>query len=69
MNETRTVTINGKPVVLAAHTLADALAELGYGDARVATARGGDVVPAAARAACVLQDGDTVEILMPMRGG
>jgi sulfur carrier protein len=64
-----TLTVNGRPVTLAATTLAEALAELGYGNARVATARGGEIVPAAARAACVLREGDVLEILMPMRGG
>lgn len=63
------IIVNGKPCTVRSTTLADALVELGYGDARVATARGGDFIPAGARAACQLQEGDVLEILMPMRGG
>ncbi len=63
------VIVNGKPRQIHAATLAEALVELGYSEARVATARGGDFVPAAARAGCHLREGDVLEILMPMRGG
>lgn len=52
-----------------AETLAAALDELGYGDARVATALNEAFVPAAARAATPLSPGDRVEIVSPRQGG
>lgn len=63
------IIINGKAQVVSAMTLAGILAELGYGGRRVATAHGGAFVPAAAREACTLREGDQVEILTPMQGG
>jgi sulfur carrier protein len=64
-----TVNINGRDQVVSATTLAGILEELGLAGARVATAHRGEFVPAHARAACVLRDGDRVEILAPMQGG
>lgn len=61
--------VNGTPQQITATTLAAALAELGYGDARVATALNETFVPATARAAQTLRDGDRLEILAPMQGG
>ncbi|HEX9858507.1 MAG TPA: sulfur carrier protein ThiS [Paracoccaceae bacterium] len=63
------IDLNGTPQQVAADTLAGALAELGYGRSAVATALNGRFVPAAARAATALQDGDRVEVLAPMQGG
>ncbi len=54
---------------IAADTLAGALMELDWGEARVATALNGAFVPKAARAQTVLQDGDRLEVLAPMQGG
>lgn len=46
-----------------------ALAELGYGDAAVATAVNGAFVPAGARAGHGLAEGDRLEVLSPRQGG
>ena len=46
-----TLLLNGAPHEIAAKTLAEALAELGYGGRIVATALNGDFVPARARGA------------------
>lgn len=63
------IMVNGEPREIAAATLNDALAELGYGDARVATALNESFVPAPARAGRPLADGDRLEILAPRQGG
>jgi len=63
------ITVNGSPREVAAATLAAALAALDYGDAVVATALNGAFVPARARAATPIADGDAVEIVAPMQGG
>jgi len=63
------ITVNGEGREVVAETLASALAELGYGAARIATAVDGDFVPASRRAGYTLADGAAVEILAPMQGG
>lgn len=63
------IELNGEPRELKAERLAEALVELGYGNATVATAVNGAFVPAAARAARVLTDGDRLEVLAPRQGG
>jgi sulfur carrier protein len=63
------IEINGEPHDIAATTLAEALEELGMGEARVATAVNGLFVPAGARAETVLAPGDRVEVLAAMQGG
>ena len=63
------IEVNGTPRDIAASTVADALSELGWGDARVATALNGDFLPAAFRATHALRDGDRLEVLAPMQGG
>ncbi|MBO1073811.1 sulfur carrier protein ThiS [Roseomonas marmotae] len=64
-----TIIVNGKARTVTSTDLAGILEELGYSGARVATAHGGEFVPASHRAACRLRDGDRVEILAPMQGG
>jgi sulfur carrier protein len=64
-----TIIVNGKPRTVAAATLDEMLTELGYAGARVATAHGGEFIPAGQRAACRLREGDKVEVLGPMQGG
>ena len=49
--------------------LADALDELGFGGATVATAVNGSFVPAPSRAATELAEGDRLEVLAPRQGG
>jgi len=63
------IEVNGEMREIAADTLAGALIELNWGEARVATALNGAFVPKAARAQTVLQDGDRLEVLAPMQGG
>ena len=63
------IDVNGEAREVDATTLADALVELGWGGAKVATALNGDFVPATARATQTLRDGDRIEVLAPMQGG
>ncbi|HLW28598.1 MAG TPA: sulfur carrier protein ThiS [Kiloniellales bacterium] len=45
------------------------LNELGFAEAKVATAVNGDFVPLTARAERQLQPGDRLEVVAPMQGG
>lgn len=63
------IEVNGTAHQVTAATVAEALAELGWETARVATALNGDFLPKAARATTVLRDGDRLEVLAPMQGG
>lgn len=63
------ITVNGEVKTLAARTLADALRELGYGKAKVATAVNEDFVPTGLRTATLLSDGDRLEVVAPRQGG
>ena len=63
------ITINGTATEIRAETLAAVLDELGYGDAKVATAVNEDFVPAAARERTTLSSGDRIEIVAPRQGG
>ncbi len=63
------IIVNGQSHEVAATLLGAALGELGYGEARVATALNGEFVPKPARARTRLSDGDRLEILAPMQGG
>lgn len=64
-----TLLLNGQPQEVAATTLAEALAELGYAGKVVATAVNGDFVAARKREAVRLAEGDRIEVLAPMQGG
>ncbi len=64
-----TVTVNGRRLETAAGTLAELLAELGYGERKVATAVNGDFVRAALRCETPLSPGDAVDVVVPMQGG
>jgi sulfur carrier protein len=66
---TRALVVNGVATVSAAATLADLIAELGYGDGRVATALNGEFVAARLRVETQLADGDRIEIVAPRQGG
>ncbi|MBU2959952.1 sulfur carrier protein ThiS [Citreicella sp. C3M06] len=63
------VMINGTATTLASTTLAAALDELGYGEAKLATALNETFVPAASRASTTLSEGDRIEIVTPRQGG
>lgn len=63
------IIVNGDTREVAAPVLTEALAELGYAGAVVATAVNESFVPTGARARTILADGDRLEILAPMQGG
>lgn len=63
------IMINGTATEVQADTLDGILDELGYGDAKVATAVNESFVPAAARGQTALSPGDRVEIVAPRQGG
>jgi sulfur carrier protein len=63
------IVLNGEERDIRASGLTAALAELGFGGATVATAVNGSFVPAPAREATVLADGDRLEVLAPRQGG
>lgn len=61
--------VNGEAVQVRARTLSELLAELGYGDAKIATALNGDFVPALRRSETHVRSGDRVEVVAPRQGG
>ena len=61
--------VNGDQREIEPGTLALALTTLGYGCKKVATAVNGRFVPAPARPATELSDGDKIEVVAPMQGG
>jgi sulfur carrier protein len=61
--------VNGEPQDVPAATLAEALQLLDLAEAQVATALNGEFVPARARAATLVKDGDRIEIVAPRQGG
>ena len=63
------ITVNGEARITEARSLEDLCRELGLSEAKIATARNGDFVPAKARAGIALVEGDTVEIVSPRQGG
>ena len=63
------ITLNGEGAEVSATALPDVLAELGYGDERVATAINEAFVPAGARAGVTLAPGDRLEVVAPRQGG
>ncbi len=63
------IILNGEAAEIVGRTLAEAVAELGFGDAKVATAVNEAFVAKAARDGHRLFEGDRVEILAPMQGG
>lgn len=65
----KTLLVNGDSREIVAATLAQALEALDYADATVATALNGEFVPARAREATPLKDGDRIEIVAPRQGG
>jgi sulfur carrier protein len=61
--------VNGERQDVPAVTLAEALQSLDLAEAKVATALNGEFVPARARHATALKDGDRIEIVAPRQGG
>jgi sulfur carrier protein len=64
-----TLIVNGEAREVAAGTLAEALQALDYGEAKVATALNGEFMPARARGATPVKNGDRIEIVAPRQGG
>lgn len=63
------IEVNGEGKTVTGTTVAKVLAELGWGEARVATALNGEFLPKAAREGTALKDGDRLEVLSAMQGG
>ncbi len=63
------ILVNSEARDIAGPSLAEALEELGYGGTIIATAVNGDFVAARTRAELMLHEGDSLELLAPMRGG
>ena len=63
------IIVNGASVAVQAVSLDQLLVELGYGDARVATAVNGAFVARDSRADCTLSEGDRLEVVTPRQGG
>lgn len=63
------IIVNGRPREVTSASLEALLGELSVKNKSVATAVNGAFVPRAARAGVVLQEGDSLEVLVPMQGG
>ncbi|WP_312527690.1 sulfur carrier protein ThiS [Paracoccus sp. (in: a-proteobacteria)] len=63
------IILNGEKQAVTGPSVADVLAEIGLGDARVATALNGEFLPVGLRAVTNLADGDRLEALSSMQGG
>ncbi|MGH8150170.1 MAG: sulfur carrier protein ThiS [Steroidobacteraceae bacterium] len=63
------ILVNGAWRETAAPDLGSLLEELGLGGSAVATALNGEFVPAGARGAARVAEGDRLEVLAPMQGG
>ena len=63
------IILNGEPRDVRATLLPDILNELGFGEARVATAVNEDFVAVGLRAQVTLTEGDRLEVVAPMQGG
>ena len=63
------IIINGMMTETTADTLQALLAEQGYGDTRVATARNGTFVPSRVRQDTTLKPGDSIEVVSARQGG
>ncbi len=63
------ILLNGEPASTEAQNLAELCADLGFGEAKVATAVNGSFVAASARATTRLAPKDEIEIVSPRQGG
>ena len=63
------IIVNGQVHEVSSVSLDALLAELGFRNARAATAVNGAFVPRDLCAATVLEEGDSLEVLVPMQGG
>jgi sulfur carrier protein len=65
----RKIALNGVPFETAARTVAELLAEGGFGESKVATALNGEFVAERDRGKTLISNGDRVEIVAPRQGG
>ena len=63
------IVLNGEACRIGRARLDDALEELGYTGAHIATAVNGEVVPRSSRSGVELREGDSLEVLAPLPGG
>lgn len=63
------IILNGEPREVGTARLDEALCELGFATAIVATAVNGEFVPIRERAATLLSEADRLEVIAPMQGG
>jgi sulfur carrier protein len=63
------ILVNNEEKTVTGASLADALRELGYDGAVIATAVNDDFTPRGMRDRLFLKEGDCLELLAPMRGG
>ena len=63
------IAVNGETVDVSGSTLAHVLDELGYGEAKIATAVNEKFVPVGMRENRILEADDRVEIVSPRQGG
>jgi sulfur carrier protein len=63
------ITVNGEARITEARSLDELCRELALTDAKIATARNGDFVPASERGTAALAEGDAIEIVSPRQGG
>lgn len=63
------IKVNSNPVEVQAERLSDALQELGFTSAAIATALNGQFVSRDQRSTITLSQGDALEVLAPMQGG
>ena len=61
------VKVNGTELDIAGKTVSEYLATTGYDPKRIAVERNGDIVPKSQYSEIVLQDGDSVEVVMELR--
>ena len=63
------ILVNGKAREVQSPVLHEALLELGYGNATIATAVNGEFIAIKAREQTRLQANDRLEVVAPMQGG
>lgn len=63
------IVLNGEKKSVSSSNLTEVLTELGYSDAKIATALNEEFISETNRTGIVLEAGDRLEVLAPMQGG